>query len=381
VIVALLIILSLFAPAVQAQYSLTAAVDRTSLAVGESVTLTITFNGAATGVPTPELPSMSNLQIESGPYMETKFEIVNMRRSSMASYTYGLRAISPGTAIIGRSAVKYKGREYATDPIQLQISAGGRSASGGSGEDVFVRVSADKREAYAGEQIVLTYKIFFAVQITNPEIMQLPRATGFWTEEFDMPQQMPLRDEVVDGRSYKSGVFRKVAVFPTTSGELTIQPMVIRTKIEQRTNRRSMTSDPFFRLNRSYETREIKSPSVNLNIKSLPEANQPQGFAGAVGNMTIRTSLDRTECDAHDAVTLTILLRGQGNIKTLPAPSIVFPPDFEYYEPKSDENIVRNGANIEGTKKFEYVLIPRVSGTQEIPEIRYTYLSLHRRLQ
>lgn len=374
--IALLFILMLFAPLAHAT-ELTATVDRTVIMLGETVNYTVTFDGAATGVPTPELPDMANFVIEAGPYMETKFEIVNRRRSSMASYTYVLRANKSGTCIIGSSYIDYKGKRYTSNPITMKVTSTVSNTGGSTSEmdDVFIRVITDKKEAYPGEQIVLTYKIFFAVQITSPEIVQLPRATGFWTEEFDMPNQMALRDEIVNGRSYKSGVFRKVAVFPTTSGDLTIQPMRIRTKVESRDSRRSFTSDPFFRLSRSMQSREIASPTVNLKIKSLPEKGQPANFTGAVGQLTIRANLDKTECEAHDAVTLTVLLRGVGNIKTLPEPDIQFPPDFEFYEPKSEDNILRNRANIEGTKKFEYVLIPRVSGLQSIPPIQYSYFN------
>ncbi|MBU1636410.1 BatD family protein [bacterium] len=373
-IAVLLFIAMLFAPLAEAA-ELTATVDRTALSLGETVNYTVTFDGAATGVPTPVMPEMSHFEIESGPYMETKFEIVNRRRSSRASYTYVLRANRPGSCTIGSSYIDYKGKRYATDPIAMKIASATDARAGGRStemDDVFIRVITDKHEAYPGEQIVLTYKIFFAVQITSPEIIH-PRATGFWTEEFEMPRQMSLRDEVVNGRSYKSGVFWKVAVFPTTSGDLTIQPMKIKTKVESRQDRRSFTSDPFFRLSRSMQTREIASPPVTLKIKPLPEQTQPETFGGAVGRFTIRANLDKTECDTHDAVTLTVLLRGVGNIKTLPEPIIQFPQDFEYYEPKSEENIVRNRANIEGTKKFEYVLIPRVSGPQVIPAIQYSY--------
>src|SRR5690606_32384924 len=45
---------------------------------------------------------------------------------------------------------------------------------------------------------------------------------------------------------------------------------------------------------------------------------------------------------------------------------------FEKYDPKTDEQLNRSG-NISGTKKAEYLLIPRIAGVREIPEIDFSY--------
>jgi len=47
--------------------------------------------------------------------------------------------------------------------------------------------------------------------------------------------------------------------------------------------------------------------------------------------------------------------------------------DFERYEPKIEEKINKTGNNITGQKIFEYVLIPRLPGSQKIEPVRFSY--------
>lgn len=187
-----------------------------------------------------------------------------------------------------------------------------------------------------------------------------------------MPSQLVPRDEVVDGQSYKSVVIRKVALFATTAGELTVDPLVAQIQVERRNaNRRRVNdpfNDPFFGFGTRRESIEVTCRSLKLKIDPLPETNRPQGDV-AVGKYSLSARLDKRDCETNDAVTLTVLVRGSGNIKTIPKPVVALPPDFEAFDPKTSESIKRGPDNITGAKTFEIVLIPRAPGTQTIPEI------------
>jgi hypothetical protein len=55
-------------------------------------------------------------------------------------------------------------------------------------------------------------------------------------------------------------------------------------------------------------------------------------------------------------------------------PEINFPSGFEKYEPKVSDQINRK-SKISGTKKGEYLFVPRVVGKREIPPIEFSYFS------
>ena len=378
-----LLVLLLCVPA-GAQEKLTAAVDKSTVRVGESLTLTLTFEGAASGVSEPKLPALENLQVMGGPYTSTSFTLVNGRASSTAAYSYVLRAKSPGKGVIGSAVARYRGRDLTSNPITITILSASAPApdrdSRGSGStaDAFIRVYPDKSNACVGEQVTLTYKLYFAMQITSPEIVQLPRATGFWVEEIALPQTLPLTDELVNGRSYKVAVIRKSALFPTASGDLEVEPMVIQTKVEKRARKRSpdpfdLFNDPFFQLGRQFEPLELSSTGVTLHIRPLPQTGAPADFNGAVGSYRIRAALDRPSCKTDEAVTLTLEIEGTGNIKTLPEPKLSIPADVQRFDPEVTDDIRRSQTRIGGRKVFKYVIIPRAPGTQVIPPVSYAF--------
>jgi len=383
------LILPILAVSAFAQEKLTATVDRTTLRVGESLTLTLTFEGSASGVSEPKVPPLEKLQVAGGPFTSTSFTIVNGRASSTASFSYILRAKEAGQGMIGPAKVVFRNKELASNSINVTILTASASAPGagkdmkGGAADVFIRVTPDRTTAYVGEQITLTYKLYFARQIASPEIARLPRATGFWVEEISAPQQLTLTDEVINGRPYKAAVLRKLALFPTGPGELDVEPMVINTKVETQSRRRSLDpfdifNDPFFQLGRQFEAVELESPTVRLNAKPLPQTGVPIDYDGAVGSFEMRTVLDRQTCKTDEAVTFTIEIEGTGNIKTLAEPRVSIPPDIQRFDPESSEDIRRNQAKVAGKKTFKYVLIPRAPGLQEIPEIHYSFFDPER---
>jgi len=69
---------------------------------------------------------------------------------------------------------------------------------------------------------------------------------------------------------------------------------------------------------------------------------------------------------------LNVNISGSGNIKLLDMPEINFPSGFEKYEPKVNEDINRK-SKINGTKRGEYLFVPRVVGIREIPPIEFSY--------
>ena len=121
--------------------------------------------------------------------------------------------------------------------------------------------------------------------------------------------------------------------------------------------------------------KELTSNSFVLEVKSLPEANKPASFAGAVGNYNFKSDIDMTELKTNEAFTLTYTVSGTGNIELLQMPEPVFPPDFEVYDPKisTSTDVTANG--LSGTKKAEYLVIPRRAGSFTVPAVEFSFFN------
>ncbi|MEJ2103358.1 MAG: BatD family protein, partial [Ignavibacteriaceae bacterium] len=133
--------------------------------------------------------------------------------------------------------------------------------------------------------------------------------------------------------------------------------------------------DPFGR-SQVYEF-NAKSNTVKIQVEPLP-AGEPESFKGAVGDYSFNATLNNTSVKSNEPLTLNLNISGTGNIKLLDMPEINFPNGFEMYEPKVSDQINRK-SKISGTKKGEYLFVPRVVGKREIPPIEFSYFNPDKR--
>ena len=54
-------------------------------------------------------------------------------------------------------------------------------------------------------------------------------------------------------------------------------------------------NDPFFSRNITNVKKNLDTPSITVDVKSLPEDGKPVGFTGAVGNYNFSATIDRTD--------------------------------------------------------------------------------------
>lgn len=356
-------------------------------------------------------PSFEGFTVVGGPFTSTSssVQMVNgsVTRTTTNSYTFALQAYKEGTFRVGPASLNVKGTKITSEPFDIKVvpddgshaaPSGGGAASGQSqaqqntndpqvsGKDLFLRVVPSKKSAYVGEQVVLTYKLYTKVPVSSLSVVKAPSYAGFWTKDISDNTGGTLRQssEYINGIEYTSAEIQKVVVAPQRAGKLTLDPMVIEciAQIRRENNRqRSMDpfeeffNDPFFNRNITNVKKELTSNSFVLEVKSLPEANKPASFAGAVGNYNFKSDIDMTELKTNEAFTLTYTVSGTGNIELLQMPEPVFPPDFEVYDPKisTSTDVTANG--LSGTKKAEYLVIPRRAGSFTVPAVEFSFFN------
>ena len=214
----------------------------------------------------------------------------------------------------------------------------------------------------------------------------MPSYAGFWTKDITDNNGGSLRQtsEYVNGIEYTVAEIQKIIIVPQRVGKHTIDPMTIECVAQIRTEsnrQRSMDpfeaffNDPFFNRNITNVKKELSSQSFSLEVKNLPTAGKPDSFAGAVGNYTFKSEIDKSELSTNEAVTLTLTVSGNGNVELLQMPEPVFPPDFEVYDPKISTSTNVNAQGLTGTKKAEYLVIPRRAGSFTIPQVEFSYFN------
>ncbi|MFC1484084.1 BatD family protein [Candidatus Neomarinimicrobiota bacterium] len=351
-------------------------VSDTRLIEGQSFTLEVRSEDGE--IKSIGLDGLADFRIISGPATSRSVQIINGVVSSSTSYTWTLIPTKSGQLTIPPIKVQIDGRIVSTQSVAMEVIPGARSglSNGNEMEPIFLRVDVDPREAYRGEQITVTWTLYTQMNISGWEITSLPNLTGFWTEELFAPNRLQLREKVVQGRRYYTAVVRRMAIFPTQSGDLEIDPLILKIGVQTR-NRRQY--DPFFDdfslINPGrVEHRVLASPPIQIKAIPTPWENRPPDYAGLVGRYSLSGSLDQEEVNQDDAVVLALKIGGEGNFKTLDAPAIKFPRGLEVFEPKLT-NEPALGDIVGGTRTIEYVIIPRAAGRFTIPRIRLPFFS------
>lgn len=365
--------------------------------VGERFNLSYTSNQDISDL---ELPQIDGFTVLGGPYTSSSssIQIINgqMTKSSTNTYTYTLQANKTGEFIIPPAKAKYKRKTYESNAVKIEVVQGSASSSSSSSssstqqpksqstpspsgitnENLFVRLVVDKKNVVIGEPITAWFKLYTRVQVSDyDERFSNPPFTGFFKEDVEIPPLRSLERENVGGEIYNSGVMRKVILYPQKSGALTIDPYEVTIAVQQQVQRRSRSIfDDFF--SSPYRTVQVKvkSKPVKINVKSLP-GGKPSTFSGAVGNYTIKSSIDKTEVLTNDAITYKVSISGTGNVKLINPPALDFPPSLEVFEPKVSTQVNKTTGN-SGRISFEYIIIPRHAGDFAIPEVSFTYFDL-----
>ena len=327
-----------------------------------------------------------------GPSTSTQqsFSFVNGHTSQQSSvtYTYVLMAQKNGTFVIPSAKATVAGN--ATVSSALKIIVSGKSQHGGSGSqgqyqsrrvdragsrisgnDLFMRVTANKHSVYEQEPILLTYKVYTQVELTALE-GKMPDLQGFHTQEIPLPQQKTFHIETINGRPYNCVTWSQYVMFPQMSGKLTIPSLTFNGIVMQQ----NTTVDPFeafFNGGSGYieVKKSISAPSVAINVLPLPA--KPAGFSGGVGHFTVSSSVDKKTVKAGEPVNVRIVVSGVGNMKLLKQPELSLPKDFEKYDPKITDKTKLTAEGVTGSMIYDILVVPRNKGAYTIPPVNFIY--------
>jgi hypothetical protein len=356
-------------PAVADDLRVTARVDRTTVPLGQTLTLTITAEGTMRQVPAPSLPPLQAFVVQSSG-SSTSMSWVNGQMSASKSWTYTLAPREVGVFTLGSAEIEFGGDVYRTDPIEVEVLESGaappaapseRPSSGvdSGGREIFITTSVDKKRAYVDEQITLSFKFYRRVNLIDRPRYNAPDLTGFWVEDLGDQEEFY---EIVDGLQYRVTEI-KTALFGAKPGAATIGPATL-------SYQEGRSGFPFFSGGRP---RTLTTRPIEVEIVPLPREGRPAEFKGAVGDFDVSVRLDADNVPALSPVTLRVRIAGTGNVRTVPAPEIVEIPGFKTYESGTSTQITKKNNRVGGVKVYEHVLVPQASGTLTVPGVSFSY--------
>ena len=337
-----------------------------------------------------------NIEVITGPYKseQASFQMVNGHTTGESSitYTFILCASKSGTYTIPPAHIVANGKRFTSKVVKIKVAGEAQSSNNGSprmhddsngqprlrdagtpiqGSDLFIKVSANKRRVHEQEPVLLTYKVYTLVDLTQLE-GKMPDLTGFHTQEIPLPQQKSYHIERVNGRPYRCVTWSQYVMYPQMTGKLEIPSITFNGTVIQQ-NRNVDPFEAFLNGGSGYieVKRAIKAPGMTIQVDPLPK--RPINFSGGVGKFNISAQINKKEVKANDPITIRVVIGGIGNLKLIKQPIINFPKDFDKYDAKVTDKTKLTPNGVEGNMIYDFLAVPRNQGSYLIPAIEFVY--------
>ena len=361
-----------------AQVSVEIEVEPRVLAVGEQGELTVIVRGARRPAPPPIPVTVGGLQLRSVG-SEQRISIVNGQRDEALVYRYVVTALKEGEFHIGPIRYEVDGQRLEVPAVAVQVVAGAAARGGlrSLSDALFAELRAERTNPYVDEGFDLVLSIYFrGVNLDRDlNLAGLPES-GL---QFQRWEELPAGREARNDRLYEVRRFR-TRVRALAAGAYRLAPQLrVNLRIERRDRRRSPFDDffsgfpdlpGFGRVER--QPLDLPVEPVEITVRPLPAEGRPASFSGGVGRFNFDAIVEPTTLAVGEPLTVRMTLEGEGNVDTLPAPSLNVGPNFRAYEPQLAAR-ESDPAGRRGRRVFEQVLIPRDETAVEIPAVEFSY--------
>ena len=278
----------------------------------------------------------------------------NGRQRSFQAWAIQLKApSSPGNYKIPSASVYADGKLMKSAPITIRVvNQEPFVPYEGHSSDVFIRAEFSKDTVFVGEQTQYRLVLYTTKTISGYDILDFPEADKAYYNELKRFDSRT-RYVTVNGQQYVSKTLYEMAIFPQVAGELEVDKSIVKLGVEQeRTMGMLIRTSPL----------SLTIPSRPLFVQPLP-IPAPEGFTGGVGNYHWELHCDRTTLSTDEAATITVAIRGNGDMRRFSPPRFQVPAGLEVFAPKeTDQQEFEAGSEVVHTLQLDYALVPKEPG-------------------
>ncbi len=351
---AMILMLCMLVVAGSATAEVRAWLDRSSVGMGETVTLNIESAG--------DEPDFSVLEHDfriAGRSTSSEVRIINGAMARTNLWAVALEPLHEGSIAIAPIPV---GNDH-TPPLSLDVQPMARG-SASSGDDVFLEVEADTTTPYVQQQVGYTVRLFYAVSITEGNLDD-PSGDGLQLRRIGQDANYARQ---VGARRYNV-VERRYALTPEHSGSLTVRPVTFRGRVAD-----ARGFNGFFSQG---SPRVTGSETITLDVRPAPTgAPLPWLPAQAV---RLQDDASRLPAEAHvgDALELTMTVEVTGlsaeQIPELQLPKIDGAEVYPDQETRETTDV--EGRSV-GRRSRTFAIVPLREGTLDLPERSLSWWNL-----
>ncbi|MDD2714750.1 MAG: BatD family protein [Candidatus Wallbacteria bacterium] len=377
--------------AAHAELAVDLKVGKKIVKLGEPVLLQVEIKGnerIRTVIP----PKGDNFELASLG-TSSNITIVNGVTSNSFSYNFYLYPKVQGLMSIPSFQINGDSGTYSTSTVEIEVvsnmtpAAQAASATAGAQteENINFQVMPAKSKVFPNQPVILRYLVYSRVNFQNPQLLSEPDFSKVVSENFEQTGTKA-RVSINNSEYWEIELGRRI-IYPISPGTFALTPAQLQVSVvaQRRQSGPSgfddifedldkMFNDSFFSPWTQLVPRRLSSAPVNIEVLPLPDEGRPSDFSNLVGEFQISAELDRAEVKAGDAINLSVTLKGKGNLKGFKLPAD-FGPDFQTYDSKNKLETEIIDGEVYSRLKYEYVLIPQKSGSQEVPPLSISFFN------
>jgi len=220
---------------------------------------------------------------------------------------------------------------------------------------IFLRAVPDKKTAVVGEQITVSFYIYYRTDYKIEEWHEAPLSDFRRFPLLKNPGTEPVVMANVGGQRFHTRVWDRVAVFPLRAGELHTGSLKMR-----------------FTARRIGRHNERASDDQIITVTEPPRDNRPPGYAiGDVGRFSLSATVTPRRIEQGGAASVLLKVTGTGNLpQSLRVPERT---GIEWLDPEKKESIEAQGNTVAGWRSFGYVVRVKDSGKVDLGTVELPY--------
>ena len=335
--------------------TLESTVDRTQVAEGESIILTLRYNSNVFSGNPDFSPLKQQFDIiNTG--RKNNFQYINGKSESSTIWTIALIPKRKGNLVL--PSLSFKGET--SKPIQIMVSKV-NDAIKNQQKDVFFHTEVDVKTAYVQGQVLYTEKLYFSVPLENSQLGEVAVDEAM----VESLGEIKHYQTQLNGRSFE--VYeRKSLIFPQTSGEMIIPGPIYSGEIS---NGRWRGGRPI----------RISHPPITMPVLPKP-ASYPNGtwLPAKDVKLDYKWQGNIESLNVGEPVTLELTMTAKGLTSAqLPNLELQKVKGLKYYPDQAQTSDSADNTGVIGKRTQSIAVVPNKAGSLTLPEVRIPWWNTH----
>lgn len=348
----------LLVPITAEEEAITLDVASTNIEMGMSTEVTLSIHNGMK-VDSIQLLNIDQFEIISNS-QSSSTQIINGEKSQVKTYKINLMPKAVGSFDL-QAYVSDGKNDLISNLVTVTVGERNKDYEE-KGEEVFITTTLSSEKAYLGEPVIITYDLYTRYNLEGFDFREEVSLDGVMMEAV-AKEDLASNYVTIGGEKYIKYEAKKLIVNPIHSGVIHVPSYPFQANLS--------TGDFFSSSKPMYLETEAK----DIEILPLPEEGRPADFSGLVGDFELDYHYDRDHVAFGDPVTMTVDIKGSGNLETLDQ---LYKESFDtvtIYETDKGLSKDTSGGVLTSNRSFEAIMIPKGTGRVTLPSLEIPYFN------